>query len=228
MFVRVGVLLMSLISLLWAAPLSVDALKGQVQEAIQATIGDNVDRVMMTFRPLPSSAHWPDVATSLNILVPERPFGLILVPVEWGVKGRKFQLPVQVLVNAFEKVLVSEKAIDRSSSLKDTEVQNNDRDVTVLLAAGKTPLRQKTELLGKRTKSYIKKGEILSLDLIEPIPDILKGQTVILRVTKGAIEVSLPVTALQDGKIGDTIKVKGNKTDMNAIIESQTLVRAER
>ncbi len=228
MFVRVGVLLLSLISLLWAEPLSVEALKGQVQGAIQATIGRGVDRIEMTFRPLPSSAHWPDGATSLHILVPEKPFGLIVVPVEWTEKGRSFQLPVQVVVNGFDKVLVSGRSIDRLSTVADIEVVQAEREVTSTLAVGKTPLHQKSELLGKRTKNYIKKGDILSQDQFEPIPDIVKGQTVTLVVTKGTIEVSLPVTALQDGKVGDTITVKGNKTDMKAIVENATTVRAER
>lgn len=227
MFVRVGVLLMSLISLLWAAPLSVDALKGQVQGAIQATIGGDVDRVVMTFRPLPSSAHWPDGTTSLHILVPEKPFGLIVVPVEWTDKDRTFQLPVQVVVNGFDNVLVSGRSFDRSVKVADIDVLQADRDITSTLALGKTPLHQKSELLGKRTKGYIKKGDILSLDQFEPIPDIVKGQTVTLVVTKGTIEVSLPVTALQDGKVGDLITVKGNKTEMKAIVENATTVRAE-
>ena len=228
MFVRLGVLLFSLIGLLWASPMSVDVLKGRVQGAVQATIGDNVDHIAVTFRPLPSSANWPDEATPLKIIVPERPFGLIVVPVEWVVNGRHIQISLQVLVNVFDTVLVSGRALDRLSSVTDKDVQRNQCDVTSLLATGKAPLHQNTELQGKRTRGYIRKGDILSLDQFESIPDILKGQSVTLYVTKGAIEVSLPVTALQDGKIGDTITVKSNKTDMKAIVESATLVRAER
>jgi flagella basal body P-ring formation protein FlgA len=53
---------------------------------------------------------------------------------------------------------------------------------------------------------------------------------VTLIVAKGAIEVSLPVTVQQEGKIGETISVKSDKTktEIKAIVESATLVRSGR
>ena len=228
MFVRGGVLLTCLFSLLWAAPMSVDSLKGRVQGAITATIGNRVDRLTLAVRPLPSSPRWPDETADIKITIPERPFGLIVVPVEWTVEGRRFQIPVQVQVSAYDDVLISHRNVDRLSLITDKDVVLVNRDVSSFLAAGKELIHAPAELNGKRTRVFVKKGELLSKDMLEINPDIIKGQSVTLYVAEGAIEVCMPVIAQQDGHIGDSIRVKGNKTDMKATIESETRVRAER
>jgi flagella basal body P-ring formation protein FlgA len=230
MFVPRGVLLVSLMSLLWGAPLSIESLHGRIQEAIQTTIGDSVDRVEINFRPLPHSANWPDEDAALKILVPQRPYGLVVVPVEWTDGDRHVQIPVQVVVKVYDQVLVSGLAIDRLSVMTDKDLKRDVREVTSQMATGKVLLRQSSELSGKRTRGFIRKSDILTLDLFEPKPDVLKGQTVTLIVAKGAIEVSLPVTVQQEGKIGETISVKSDKTktEIKAIVESATLVRSGR
>lgn len=228
---RVGVLLVSMVGLLWAAPLSVETLQGRVQEAIQTAIGDKVDHIEVDFRPLPKLVNWPNAETPLKILVPERPFGLFIVPVEWVDQGRHFQIPVQVSVVASDKVLISIRAFDRLTEIGDKDLKREDRDVTSVLASGKTLLRQSGELFGKRTRAYVKQGDLLTLDLLEPKPDIFKGQSVTLVSTQGAIEVSLSAIAEQDGKIGEIISVKKNdksKVSMKVRVESATTVRAER
>jgi len=61
---------------------------------------------------------------------------------------------------------------------------------------------------GKESKTFIPKGKILILRLIRAIPAIHRGDIVQAIAKDGGVELSFMVKALQDGGVGESIRVK--------------------
>jgi flagella basal body P-ring formation protein FlgA len=75
----------------------------------------------------------------------------------------------------------------------------------------------------------IRAGTILSEEIIEPIPAVNKGDKVVLHTGGLGVDVSIDVTARQDGSVGDVISVysNGNKFYKGKIVDKSNLTLVE-
>ena len=60
------------------------------------------------------------------------------------------------------------------------------------------------------TKQNIKSGEVLRLRQFTPLPLIKKGERINAVLNDGALSIIVEVMALENGNLGETIKVKNN------------------
>ena len=77
--------------------------------------------------------------------------------------------------------------------------------------AKKITLKSEKELKNRRAKYFLKKGDILTRTNTEEIPDILQNKEIIMKVSNAVLSVTMLVKTLEEGFIGDTIKVMNPK-----------------
>ncbi len=78
------------------------------------------------------------------------------------------------------------------------------------------------------TKQNIKSGEVLRLRQFTPLPLIKKGERVNAVLSDGALSIIVEVTALENGNLGETIKVKNNDKKVfsaQIISKKQVMIR---
>jgi len=81
------------------------------------------------------------------------------------------------------------------------------------------------DVSGYEAKTYIPKGKILTSRLVRKVPDIHRNDEVTAEARDGRIVVDFPVRALEDGRIGEYIRVKrGNKKILKAKVLSSNRV----
>jgi flagella basal body P-ring formation protein FlgA len=103
-----------------------------------------------------------------------------------------------------KSVYSAKRDIQFNTTLRKEEFSYGLKDVTKLRGKFFT---NDEEFENFRTKSSIKKDEVLILDLIEKIPAVKSGDKLILEVKKGSVEIHVEAVARQNGKIGELIDV---------------------
>ena len=87
-----------------------------------------------------------------------------------------------------------------------------------------TPITQ-SNIYGYSARRNIKDGEIITTKDIKIIPDVKRGQSLEATLYSSGVFVNFSVTAMQDGVIGDVIRVKkGTKKSFTAKIISASNV----
>lgn len=77
------------------------------------------------------------------------------------------------------------------------------------------------QLQNMRTKKYISKNRIITAKDLELMPDIIEDSKIMAVYNESGIQLETEATALDDGYIGDTIRIKSNnKTFRATIIEN--------
>ena len=88
------------------------------------------------------------------------------------------------------------------------------------------PVVSLTGLKELRAKTNIRKGAILTEMMLEMNPDIKMGETVNAYLEKNGIVISMNVTARQDGRVGQTIRIATNYGQLlTGIIEENNKVK---
>jgi flagella basal body P-ring formation protein FlgA len=112
---------------------------------------------------------------------------------------------VLATVRVFAEVVVARRRLDRKEVLSVADLALERRELTNLHT---TPVRVLREALGKRTRRMIATGHILSSEDIERPPVVKQGEVVNMVVGTKNLSVTMKVTALQDGALGERIAVR--------------------
>jgi len=81
------------------------------------------------------------------------------------------------------------------------------------------------DVKGYEAKTFIPKGKILTSRLVRKVPDIHRNDEVTAEARDGAIVLDFLVRALEDGRVGEYIRVKrGNKKILKAKVLSSSKV----
>lgn len=117
------------------------------------------------------------------------------------------RVPLKLVVTPVAWVPVASIQLSRNDVLSNMNIRWEKRDVTRI--RGKW-LRNTTLLSNSEywVTRRINAGDPILLSDIEEKPDILIGDQVTLVAEKGSVTISMPGIALQDGKEGDTIRLR--------------------
>jgi len=118
-------------------------------------------------------------------------------------KERSF-LSLKLKVMCYKTVLVLKKPVFYGETIYPDDLEFKKIDVLEILG---TPASTQDAYYSKAKKT-LKIGEILTLDSIKRKPDAVKGEILVAYAALPGIYVTVMVEALQDGYIGDTIRVK--------------------
>ena len=119
------------------------------------------------------------------------------------------QWQLQVTAKIWKDMLVTLSAARRGQLLKDTDIRTERRD----LLAFREPLP--VELATEPTlefKEMTMPNQVILARSVRAKPVILRGRFVDAALQSGTLQVSLKVEALEDGAVGQTIKVRNPQT----------------
>lgn len=120
-----------------------------------------------------------------------------------GSKPWKIYLPVTVA--AYAKVMVSKRPIAPGEIVSAADVSWVDREVSSLSYGYLRSLQQPG---GMRSVRSIAQGAVITANMLEAGTLISKGQQLTLRSNSGPVSVTMRGTALEDGALGELIKVR--------------------
>lgn len=133
-------------------------------------------------------------------------------------------ISVKVRVKTFQTVVVNRSRLGRHAILQLDDLELERRETTNVKQAF---FKSKEKLPGKRSKRIVQAGEILTDSIIEITPLVSRGSQVELLFRRGALVISLPGIARQDGYEGEFIRVKcleNQKTYNGKIRDSESVI----
>ena len=149
--------------------------------------------------------------------------GIAFIPVT-ATKGLKTSKSiVSVKIKLMQKVFVAVGDFEKHTSLSSQALVIKTLDVTNING---TPVNADALLDQYRTKSFIKKGEILFEERIEKIPLVSVGDKVDAEVRAGNVIVKTEAVARQNGNNGDLIELvsTGNKIIKARIVDANKVI----
>lgn len=112
-------------------------------------------------------------------------------------------IPVTVRIRTFQKVLVAMQTINPHSTIERDEVSAVKTETTEI----QNPVTSLSQLKGKWTTCWIQSGKALTFNMLAEQPVIKQGQNITIVYRTKNITVSDQGSALQDGKMGQIIRV---------------------
>ncbi len=105
-------------------------------------------------------------------------------------------------------------------------------DVTLAPAGVRSPegiFTDPAQVIGRRTRAAIGEGQALLLRQVEPVWMVAKGNPVVLVARAGGLSVSAPAEALEDGALGDVIRVLNlsSQREVKVVVTGQNSVMAQ-
>lgn len=130
------------------------------------------------------------------------------IPVVETKKGKESRSIVFVKVRLFKKVFVALKDFEKKEALAKNDFEEKLSDVTNLNG---NPIKVDFDFINYRSKSFLKKGNILFEEKIEKVPVINIGDKVIAEVRNGNVILTTVAVARQCGSTGDRIELVSPK-----------------
>ena len=105
-------------------------------------------------------------------------------------------------------------------------------DITLAPAGARIPdgiFTKPEEVIGRRTRAAIGEGRAVLLRQLEPDWMVAKGNPVVLMASAGGLSVSAPAEALEDGGMGDVIRVLNlsSQREVKVVVTGQNSVMAQ-
>ncbi len=118
-------------------------------------------------------------------------------------------IPVTVRIRTFQKVLVASQTISPHSEIERDDINTVRAETTDL----QNPVSSLSELKGKWSTRWIQGGKVLTFDMFTDEPIVKRGQEITIIFRTKNITVRDQGSALQDGKLGDVIRVANEYRD---------------
>ncbi|MGK9367373.1 flagellar basal body P-ring formation chaperone FlgA [Melioribacter sp. Ez-97] len=130
---------------------------------------------------------------------------------------------ITIEIELFKTVFKANRKIERGETLSGDMFEAVEAEITSIKG---TPVFEKEEIAGKRSRTVINEGTVLTEELMEPVPDVYRDAKVVLHVIKGSVDISVDATARQEGRIGEIIRVitTDNKIFRARIIDKQNVL----
>ena len=131
--------------------------------------------------------------------------------------GRKV---VYVKVEVYQEVVVAKNKIGKKQTVAAEDLKLAEREVSLLPARY---FKDTEGIIGKMSKSFIPAGSVIMDWMVSDVPDIAKGEKIKIMVSAPNLVVSAQGYALQDGRIGDKIKVRreDSRSEFEAVVSAQ-------
>ncbi len=110
----------------------------------------------------------------------------------------------------YKKIVVFSEHLSKGKLIQESDLKIDLVDISDIR---ESYYKEITPVIGKELKRNIKSGDIVR-DALLDMPQVIKrGQIVNLMATSSVISVETTGTALSDGRIGEIIRVKNNRSD---------------
>jgi flagella basal body P-ring formation protein FlgA len=206
-----GLVVLALPGMVMGGPGTMASLTESVRSSVESFVRDRVtmpaDSVAVTV-DLPVFGVEPhEVADFTLDLFSSKPVtGTVPVKVTFLLKsGYELTYAATARVRAFASVLVAAERLNRHEIIGGRALRVEKREVTHLTDAYFT---DPAEVVGKRTRRVISPERIITASDVEKVPLVDRGTGVMVTVVLGRVTVTSKARALEDGDIGEIIKVQ--------------------
>lgn len=204
------------------------SLQDQVDKALNSYIGtiagsSGDKRVEGTWQKLDTRLTLPVCPQDLAVApLAERTTGRTTVRISCA--SPSWNLLVPVIIRTFLPVVVSNAPIERNEAVTPAALSVVEREIKPTLTGFFTDPAQ---VKGRLAKRPIPADQILTASMLKS-PDVVgKGQTVIIEAASGSFAVRSAGTALTNGGLGDTIKVRNEQSGriVEGVVVSEGKIR---
>jgi flagella basal body P-ring formation protein FlgA len=147
------------------------------------------------------------------------PLGLCALEIDVIQDGKTAQhIPIVVRTALSRSVLTTRRAVNQGAAVVAADVDLMPVTFTRLDDLG---LDDATLAIGQRAKRFIPAGTRIELEMLEPVPLVLRGQLITLISEVGGVRVVTTAKACANGMRGETIRVRSvddNKIEFDAVV----------
>lgn len=204
------ILLLILSSFVFTVSVDHNMIHKQIKSVLKAALKQKYKNIDIQVLKRPKLL-FPDEIYNVEVRKPKKLVGMTTVQVLLIGKTKQIKLQYLANVKIREDVLIVARSINRKTALSKRIIEVQEKDITNQILAKKTIFKSKDDIAGLRTKSFLKKGDILTRANTETIPDILKNREMSMKISKSNLSVTMRVKTLEEGFIGDIIKVMNEK-----------------
>ncbi len=168
---------------------------------------DNIVKYEILNIQMPNNLYVPDgnykiILTRNSVTEPK---GHVLVKLQIVHDGKIIKTgTVNFLLRCWEKVVIANRTIEKNKIIEMGWVRTDTVETTSLRPGYVTDINT---VLGNVAAGFLRKGDLVYDRDIENLPVIRKGAVVDLVYVRGTIKIVLRVKALEDGAIGENIRV---------------------
>ncbi|WP_158290276.1 flagellar basal body P-ring formation chaperone FlgA [Ramlibacter sp. WS9] len=198
-----------------AQTLASDRVEQAARAALREWMATRATRYVIDAQPLPADIKLPAGNVELKarpLPANAEPTPRMAVWMDIQVDGRFIRtVPVNFAVDAFRDAWVAPAAVAGGVSLTPGMVEKREVKVTGY-ASSRFPEQgpQPGTAAGLRTTRAIKEGEPVTMANSAPLPAIARGAWVALHLTSGVVALESRAQALQDGEVGQIVKVRSS------------------
>jgi flagella basal body P-ring formation protein FlgA len=158
-----------------------------------------------------------------------QPLGLIPLNVDVLSEGRIAQtFSVVAQVSLMRQTVVARRAINQGATIQRQEVELIPLTLSRL---DQTGLTDPARAIGQRAKRFIPTGSVIDPETLESVPLVTRGQLVTLTSVSGSVRVVTTAKAMQNGLLGDVIRVRSlnrDRVELEAVVLGPGEVRVGR
>lgn len=119
------------------------------------------------------------------------------------------RLVVPVRVRRWRLLPVARADLPRGRVLGAADLEERWMETTHLAAADLPALG---EVVGRRLERYLVAGRHIPARLLEQVPDVRRGEALTVTVVSGGVRISAGAEALEDARVGESLKVRLSDT----------------
>jgi flagella basal body P-ring formation protein FlgA len=184
-----------------------ETVRGSVESFVRERVTMPADSVAVTVDMPVFGIEPEDIADfRLDLFSAKRVAGTVPVKVTFILEsGHELAYAATARVRAFASVLVAAERLDRHEIVRGKALRREKREVTNLTDAY---FSDPEEVRGQRTRRVISPGRIITASDVEEVPLVDRGAGVMVTVVMGRVTVTSKAKALEDGDMGECIKVQ--------------------
>lgn len=152
-----------------------------------------------------------DVTSNLRDHFVKRTLVRVILKVD-GKNVRAIGVPVELAL--YDNVYVATEPIQRDTAITGSNVKIERRDISDL---GLTAALSSKDVYNKISNKTFRTEEVLDMRFIEKSPDIQRNSLVNIIFRSDVVAVSIPGEAMEEGCIGDSIRVKSSDYRKNYV-----------
>ncbi len=157
------------------------------------------------------------------------PRGNTILTVNMNRRGRIWKrVPVSCRVLAFAWVPTAGTDLDRHTTLTSDNIRWERREITTIRGRWFDSPSEMNHTVW-RTNRKVRRGDILTLDYLEEKPQVVRGQFIDLVASVAGVQVETEGLALEDGSIGDKVRVKNTQsgTQLYGLVQGEGKVEVQ-
>lgn len=158
-----------------------------------------------------------------------QPLGTVSMEIDVLSGGSRLQtIPLLVQLAMRREVVVARRTINQGATIAKSDV---DLIALTFHRVDEPGMSEPAQAIGQRAKRVIPAGSYLTVEMLEKVPLVLRGQLVTLTSVEGAIAVVTTAKVMADGHLGQVVKVRSvddRHVEMDAIVSGPGEVRVGR